>query len=464
MEDFSAWFSGGGFGGFACCMLAIATNALYTTLRRRGTTRQLAGAIIVCVMCALLLLPAIVWYTTRFTAEQSNLSIAEVQVVLAYIALCGWFLPLSVTASYCLFTPMRLSTTSTSVPLQKRTTRLNPATALRPPRRQAGVSIPFVFNEETPWGWLEYRNGSFQGQRLALKRAIIALGRDEDNDIWIDDDMASRHHAEIAWNEGDVCLTDCDSMNGVILNGKRIVGSVALETEGMLEIGACRFTFSLAEKQEPMLESFDPLNNHTWRSTLDSLTGRSHALPTTSSFQHEEAIEKIPTTTLGEVVASVSEAMLNEWQETAALQKVTPLPMPPEQYSAILIQSGELAGKTVVLDRPAITLGRGSECNIIMNDASISRRHVQFSHLVGGDYVQDLASRNGTVVNGEPLLQPHLLQAGDRIRMGAILLEYVATQEERVTPLPHIVVPQSFTRLTSGPVPLKLPSRQKENS
>ena len=444
-------------------MLAVAANALFTTLRRRGTTRQLASVIVVCVICALLLLPAVVWYTIRFNTEQAALPIAEVQVALAYVALCGWFLPLSVTTSYCLFTPSRLLTTSVEIPLQKRRTRLNPTTALQPPRHQPGVPAPFVFNEETPWGWLEYRGGRFQGQRLALKRAIVTIGRDEDNEIWIDDDMASRHHAELAWNEGNVCLTDCDSLNGVLLNGKRITGSVEVKPENLLEIGSDRFLFLPAEKPEPALETFDPLNNHTWRSSLESLTAGSDILPATRPLQDKTAIEKIPTTSLNNWVEGVSDAMMNEWQDTASLYRVTPLPQLPEQYGALLIQSGDMLGKTVLLDRPILILGRGIECNIVMNDVSISRQHAQFSRQASGDYVQDLTSRNGTLVNDEPLPGPRLLRTGDRICLGTIILEYTAAQHTRVTPLPNIVTPQSFARSMSGPVPLKLPSKQKEN-
>ncbi|GAC1390340.1 MAG: hypothetical protein NVS4B11_04920 [Ktedonobacteraceae bacterium] len=443
-------------------MLAIATNALYTTVRRRGTTRQLASVIVVCVICALLLLPAVVWYTIRFNTEQSALSLAEVQVVLAYVVLCGWFLPLSVTTSYCLFTPSRLFTTSVEIPRQKRRTRLNPTTALHPPRHQPGVPAPFVFNEETPWGWLEYRSGSFQGQRLALKRAVVTIGRDEENDIWIDDDMASRHHAELAWNEGTISLTDCDSLNGVLLNGKRIAGSVEVKPENLLEVGSQRFIFLPAEKPEPVLETFDPLSNHRWLSSLVSFTTGSNVLPATRLLQDKPAIENIPTISLGDAIEGVSQAMMNEWQDTALLNRVTPLPIAPEGHGALLIQNGELMGKTVLLDRPVITVGRGIECNIVINDTSISRQHAQFSRQTSGDYVQDLTSRNGTLVNNEPLIGPQLLHKGDCIRLGTINLEYIAVLHERMTPLPYIVAPQSFARSSSGPMPLKLPSKQKE--
>ena len=463
MGSFSTWFSGGCYGGLSCCMLAIAASAIYTTLRKRGTTRQLATTIVVCVACALFLLPAVLWYNMRLAPAQLPLPLLEVQVALVYVTLCGWLLPLSATTSYCLFAPLRLSTTSAAIPSQQRRTRPKSTTVLQPPRHQPGVLAPFVINEETPWAWLEYRNGNFQGQRLALKRAIITFGRDEDNDIWIDDEMASRHHAELAWNNDTIILTDCDSLNGVILNGKRIVQSVEVKPEDQLEIGSQRFLFLLAEKQESSLETFDPLSNHKWRSSLDPLTTKSKVLPVTRLLQDKSEVDKIPTTSLSNSVEGMTDAMLNEWQDTSSLQRITPPPMPIEPRGALLIQNGELAGKTVLLDRPILTVGRGIECNIVMNDASISRQHAQFSRQASGDYVQDLTSRNGTLVNDEPLSGPRLLRTGDRICLGTIDLEYTAAQHTRRTPMPQIVTPQSFARSMSGPVPLKLPSKQKES-
>ena len=110
-------------------MLAIAVNALYTTLRKRGTTRQLAGAIVACVISALLLLTAIVWYNTRFSSTQVPISVVEVMVALIFVAFCGYVLPVSVTTIYCLFTQPRDSNTSVRIPRQlnhrKRTTRGN---------------------------------------------------------------------------------------------------------------------------------------------------------------------------------------------------------------------------------------------------------------------------------------------------------------------------------------------------
>lgn len=256
MLDFPAWFSVGCYGGLVCCMLAMAANALYTSLRKRGTTRQLAGAISTCAISALLLLPALAWYNLRFGNQQATASQIEVVMALAYVALCAWLLPLGTTAAFCLYARPRLSTTALRIP----TPLENMPVRLQPPRAQTGVVPPFVFRADIPWGWLEYRSGNFMGQRLALKHAVVTLGRDEESDIWLDDEMASRNHAELACDqEQRVYLTDCNSMNGTLLNGEPVRGTAFLSSNNTIEIGAYSFLFVLAERRTGSAEDDDPL-------------------------------------------------------------------------------------------------------------------------------------------------------------------------------------------------------------
>ena len=68
-------------------MVAITVNVLYTSWRKRGTTRQLATAIICCVAAALLLLPAIFWLNVRFGALQAGISSLEIMLMLFYVSL-----------------------------------------------------------------------------------------------------------------------------------------------------------------------------------------------------------------------------------------------------------------------------------------------------------------------------------------------------------------------------------------
>ncbi len=439
-------------------MFAIAANALYTTLRQRGTTRQLATVIVVCVLAALLLLPAIIWFHLRFSVRQGQLAFMEIDIMLSYVAFCGWFLPLGATSTYCRLTQPRDSLTAMRLPRAGKP-QINGKSAQQsiPPRYQPGMSVPFVYGDDTPWGWLEYRGGNFQGQRLALKRMIITIGRDEANEIWLDDEMASRHHAELAWHESGVYLTDCESLNGVLLNGQSVRQSVLISSNDLLEIGSHRFAFILENEPRKLLDdSDDPLIHHKWRSALDSLTAGSDILPATRPLSDRPIDPLLP----AEDEKALADSDLKQTEE---VDRASPLLLPPGTAGALVIRSGSKVGQSFRLSRLTVTVGRGIESDVIINDASISRRHVQFSCQADGDYIQDLVSRNR--VNGEPIASATLLQPGDMIVMGNITLEYTHLQSMQTTPLAmDITPPPKMTGPISGVglAPLRLPSRQKE--
>ncbi len=419
-------------------MFAIAVNALFTSLRRRGTTRQLAGAIVICVIAALLLLLALAWYNLRFNSVQGQVAPAEVELALVYVALWGWGLPLGVTVTYCFFTLPRNTITAMHIPRQKPGTAPMP----KPPRYQQGVAAPYVFDEETPWGWLQYRRGNFQGQRLALTRQVATLGRDEDCDIWLDDDMASRHHAELAYDKGKVFLTDCDSLNGVLLNEKHMRGSMVLETNDLIQIGECCFSFILADLALALAGQSDPLAHHTLRSSLHGLSEDRDIVPHMPYFDEKNSLPALS-------------------NETAKIDYKVPQLPATNPGGAVIIRNGEMAGQSFLLNRAVISVGRGMESDVVINDTSISRRHIQFLRQPDGNYVQDLESSNGTLVNGEPLRMPRLLRVGDTIVLGNVHLEYAALPTAHTIPTSRATSPQSFSGLVNGPTPLKLPSKRK---
>jgi len=62
-------------------------------------------------------------------------------------------------------------------------------------------------------------------------------------------------------------------------------------------------------------------------------------------------------------------------------------------------------------------IGRGSDCDFALDVAAVSRRHAVFYVQDGCHYVEDLGSRNGTLVNGTVLTTPAPLQDGDQVRI-----------------------------------------------
>jgi pSer/pThr/pTyr-binding forkhead associated (FHA) protein len=72
---------------------------------------------------------------------------------------------------------------------------------------------------------------------------------------------------------------------------------------------------------------------------------------------------------------------------------------------------------TLVIDQKRVLLGRGPEADIMILDPSVSSRHCLLFSKGGKFYLKDLGSKNGTFINGEPIvLAP--IKDGDLITIG----------------------------------------------
>ncbi|MDX2054352.1 MAG: FHA domain-containing protein [Polyangiaceae bacterium] len=63
-------------------------------------------------------------------------------------------------------------------------------------------------------------------------------------------------------------------------------------------------------------------------------------------------------------------------------------------------------------------IGRSDECQLTLDDGLVSRVHARVSEEADGLFIEDLGSRNGVTVNGEPLSSKLSLHHGDRIQIG----------------------------------------------
>jgi predicted component of type VI protein secretion system len=84
----------------------------------------------------------------------------------------------------------------------------------------------------------------------------------------------------------------------------------------------------------------------------------------------------------------------------------------------LLIQSGTEAGQAFELDRDVTIIGRGTDTDIVLTDTAVSRHHCQILREANAFIVQDMESKNGTIVNGEPITGAHHMQEGDLITVG----------------------------------------------
>ncbi len=91
-------------------------------------------------------------------------------------------------------------------------------------------------------------------------------------------------------------------------------------------------------------------------------------------------------------------------------------PQPPSAW--LVRQSGNRPGQQMPLRRDRNTIGRdGTQCDIVLDDATVSKRHAEIRFENGQYVLYDLASTNGTFVNRHRV-QRQLLRDGDQVQLG----------------------------------------------
>jgi hypothetical protein len=116
----------------------------------------------------------------------------------------------------------------------------------------------------------------------------------------------------------------------------------------------------------------------------------------------------------------------------APMPAAPPVPEPAPARSApkarrswrlVVVEPAATSGRTFDVNAE-LTIGRGAGCGIsIPDDTFVSNVHARVYERSGDVYIEDLASTNGTLVNGAPLQGSSRLRKGDRIKVGQTVLE-----------------------------------------
>src|SRR6185436_10207629 len=75
-------------------------------------------------------------------------------------------------------------------------------------------------------------------------------------------------------------------------------------------------------------------------------------------------------------------------------------------------------GRTFELRAGDTVIGRGANCQLVLDDALVSRRHAQIVVDEQGATLHDFGSANGVYLNGRRLKDPELLTDSDKIQLG----------------------------------------------
>lgn len=94
-----------------------------------------------------------------------------------------------------------------------------------------------------------------------------------------------------------------------------------------------------------------------------------------------------------------------------------PAAAPPRRERAGLV----VAGRRYAIAAGGATVGRSRDCDILLEDANVSRHHAEIRPGAGGSWtIADLGSTNGVRVNGRDISGAHPLEPGDHVVVGTV--------------------------------------------
>lgn len=95
----------------------------------------------------------------------------------------------------------------------------------------------------------------------------------------------------------------------------------------------------------------------------------------------------------------------------------------PFVYGRLQVEAGPDMGKIFDLSADSIVIGRRSDCDIVLKDTSVSRRHARLELHRSRYTISDLGSTNSTLVNGVKI-NTKVLEAGDMVVMGTTVCTF----------------------------------------
>jgi pSer/pThr/pTyr-binding forkhead associated (FHA) protein len=230
-----------------------------------------------------------------------------------------------------------------------------------------GLMIGLV-RELTKSAWLNVEAGRLRGRSFNLDRAVATLGRAEENVVGLFGDSGVQpRHAVIERHGNNYVLKNLAVQQGVFLNGNRI------ETAGLNEGDRIRI-------------SDYELSFHLKRAGAGSRP------------------------------AAVRQELRQDAATASASAQVAAPPHAPGMATPCLVDAN---GRRYELhSQTPTTLGRATDNDIVIPDASVSRRHASIVPHNGSFALRDLASQNGTFVGGQRIDGTRQLVNGDDVRLG----------------------------------------------
>jgi pSer/pThr/pTyr-binding forkhead associated (FHA) protein len=278
-------------------------------------------------------------------------------------------------------------------------------------------------------------------ETVPFSAPALRIGRMPENDVVLDNLGVSRFHARLLLEDGRVVLEDAGSENGCFVNGERVDERRAIALGESIQIGKHELRVREAEasdlpERRPARrkgDAWDGARTYLFETTASVSPSKSEPKePVVMAPIESKQSEPVPVAveTAGaeaheidfDFVGSLNEEPVDQGPKRGDTAPPSPL------HAGFIVQRQGKLERVVPWNADVLVGGRSSDCDVLLAQDEVSRRHVRFERS-GDEYVAiDLGSVNGTFVNGRRI-DRQTLAVGDVITVEGFQLTFVIDRD-----------------------------------
>ena len=296
------------------------------------------------------------------------------------------------------------------------------------------------------------KTGQLEGTEFEISTEAT-IGRDSENTIQLNGKNVSEKHARIYYDkdQSSYFLEDLESLNGTQLDGAKVTGQEKLAGFHVITFAkAFDFVFQVdssvseetaldldpwaidADLPSP-LEEGEPASR-TPQSTVENVEGEATAVQESFApiprFQQEESSEDVEgaATTAQESFAPIPQFQQGESRqlgEESTSERTLSQQLPDDTRVLLEVKNKEGAVSIFDLKEGENFVGRSPDCEVFIDDSSVSRRHSIITILSGKTSIRDLGSVNHTLLEDKRIDSEVELLPNARVQIGTIELRLV---------------------------------------
>lgn len=292
------------------------------------------------------------------------------------------------------------------------------------------------------------------------------IGRDPDEaDFILEDSTVSRKHARLTKAPEGIYLKNLSRVNPSLINQESHTEPVLLKEGDRVQIGHTVFFFS--EEAIPELET-PPKKERKKKKKKENYDQIFESEPTDETEPEENPSfveEPLAEPELPREEANAYDTIF----EDQGVEEEIPFNLISVSPLILKVISGPNTGAEIGIEKGrTYVIGKDSNsCDIVFQDLSVSRNHARLSVDEEGILaIEDLGSKNGTIINGQPVSEKQIITPQDLISLGTtsfLVIDREAPQETIYSPLLPIYEPAKEPTSTEEAAPSQEPKETEKD-